>query len=187
MTCISSLLGAETLQNYNAKTIREVELFRRRSKWVSLVHEKLEVCLRLSSSDWLLIDKHISDRQIDGAKVPQQWSLPKGSLFNGKYMEVELYPGTTIAFSREIEKTDAKNVRGLRGEKALAPFLISRAFYFPLHWPRFRDVLTSWRAWHRRKQRRLSVIAYFRTAGFHPTLYHCELFAQFPFNSGSSI
>ena len=48
-------------------------------------------------------------------------------------MEVELYPGTTIAFSKEIEKTDAKNVRGLRGEKALAPFLISRAFYFPLH------------------------------------------------------
>ena len=95
----------------------------RRSNWVSLVHDKLEVCLRLSSSDRLLIDKHISDRRMDGAKVLQQCSLPKGSLFNGKYTEAELYPGTTITFSREIEKTDAKNARGLRGEKAHAPFL----------------------------------------------------------------
>ena len=41
--------------------------------------------LRLSSPNCLLIDKHVSDRRMDGAKVPQQCSLPKGSLFNGKY------------------------------------------------------------------------------------------------------
>lgn len=80
-----------------------------------------------------MIDKHVSDRRMDGAKVPQKYSLPKGSLFNGKYTEAELYPGTTIAFSREIEKTDAKNARGLRREKALAPLLRSREFYFPFH------------------------------------------------------
>ena len=137
----------------------------RRSNWVSLVHDNLEVCLRLSSSDWLLIDKHVSDGRMDGAKVLQQCSLAKGSLFNGKYTEAELYPGTTIAFSREIEKTDAKNARGLRGEKALAPFLRSREFYFPLHWPCFRDVPTGWRACHGRGQRRLSVIACFPQSG----------------------
>ena len=142
-----------------------------RSNWVSLVHDKLEVCLRLSSSDCLLIDKHVSDGRMDGAKVLQQCSLPEGSLFNGKYTEAELYPGITIAFSREIEKTDAKNARGLRGEKALAPFLRSREFYFPLHWPCFRDVPTSWRACHGRGQRRLSVIACFPQTGVHPTLY----------------
>ena len=63
-----------------------------------------------------------------------------------------------IVFSREIEKTDAKNARGLRGEKVIAPFLRSLEFYFPLHWPCFRDVPTSWRACHRRGQRRLSVL-----------------------------
>ena len=101
----------------------------RRSNWVSLVHDNLEVCLRLSSSDWLLIDKHVSDGRMDGAKVLQQCSSPKGSLFNGKYTEAELYPGTTIAFSREIEKTDAKNARGLRGEKALPLSQITRILF----------------------------------------------------------
>ena len=33
-------------------------------------------------------------------------------------MGAELYPRRAIVFSREIEKTDAKNARGLRGEKS---------------------------------------------------------------------
>lgn len=77
-----------------------------------------------------MIGKLVSDRRMDGAKMPQQCSLPKGSLFNGKYTEAELYPGTTIAFSREIEKTD-KNARGLRERRRSLPFSDHANSIFP--------------------------------------------------------
>ena len=115
---------------------------------------------------WLTFDRQTRFRRTDGrCKGAATVQFTQGQFIQWKYTEAELYPGTTIAFSRENGKTDAKNARGLRGEKALAPFLRSREFYFPLHWPCFRDVPTGWRACHGRGQRRLSVIACFPQSG----------------------
>ena len=102
-------------------------------------------------------------------------------------MEVELYPGTTIAFSREIEKTDSKNVRWLKGEKALAPFPYHAHSVFP-----YIDLVfatsslgESLAQAKTTKTVRYSLLSAKRGSTLRYTTVN--FFAQFPFNSGCSI
>ena len=115
---------------------------------------------------WMTFDRQTRFRRTDGRCK----GAATVQFTQGQFIQWKIYGGRAVPwdndslFQLRLRKLMLKT-HGVWGERRRSPFLRSREFYFPLHWPCFRDVPTGWRVCHGRGQRRLSVIACFPQSG----------------------